>query len=153
MDDCGKPTWIVSGKLLASPYPADEPAIAQLANMDVGLCINLSEHRLHPAWLQCHGLTELHLPVPDFTAPSPALLAEAVAAINETIAAGAAVSVNCLGGLGRTGTVVAAWLVSQGMAASESIAFMRERRPGSIETREQEQAVHQFAETTNGGDV
>ena len=145
-------TWIEHGKVRASPYPADQHAVAHLASSGVTLCINLHERGLKPQWIQNYGLTELHLPVPDFTAPSPAVLAEAVAAIDETIATGAAVSVNCQGGLGRTGTVVAAWLVSQGLSAHDAIALVRARRPGSIETPDQEQAVHEFAEATTSAD-
>jgi protein-tyrosine phosphatase len=50
-------------------------------------------------------------------------------------------------GYGRTGTVLAAYLVAKGAEPEEAIDRVRRARPGSIETVEQEHAVHLFAET------
>ena len=148
MDRLCSPTWIVPGKVLACPYSSAPEPLSRLAREGVGLCVNLHERALEPAWLLDHGLVELHLPVPDFTAPSPEVLSEAVAAIDRSLSDGRAVAVNCGAGLGRTGTVVACWLVRQGRSPEDAIALVRERRPGSIETAEQERAVHEFAQTT-----
>jgi len=40
---------------------------------------------------------------------------------------------------------MAAWLVRQGFDADSAISRIRELRPGSIETDEQEEAVRDFA--------
>jgi protein tyrosine phosphatase len=61
----------------------------------------------------------------------------------------ARVAVHCGAGLGRSGTPIAAYLVSQGAAPDDAIALVRARRPGSIETAEQEVAVHEFARRLN----
>jgi atypical dual specificity phosphatase len=53
--------------------------------------------------------------------------------------------VHCAGGLGRTGTVLAAYLVHRGRSAEEAIAEIRRQRPGSVETPAQADAVRQFA--------
>jgi len=138
--------WIVDGKILASRYPGSTDAIAELASAGIHLCVNLHRTPLDADNLREHGLTELHLPVRDFTAPPDQVLARAVAAIDASLAAGQNVAVSCGGGLGRTGTVVAAWLVKQGLSADDAIQLVRQRRPGSIETRAQVRAVHRFAE-------
>ena len=139
------PSWIVEGKILAGPYCRSARSLARLAKAGIGLCVNLHERPLPADRLSSLGITHLHLPVPDFTAPSPETLAQAVSAIDETLSAGRAVSVNCGWGFGRTGTVVACWLVSHGMSPQEAINLVRVRRPKSIETVEQEQAIHSFA--------
>lgn len=56
-----------------------------------------------------------------------------------------AVAVHCMLGHGRTGTMLACYLVkTQKMSGSDAIREIRRLRPGSIETREQEQAVMEF---------
>lgn len=60
-----------------------------------------------------------------------------------------AVGVHCALGFGRTGTMLACYLVKeQGLAAGDAIAEIRRLRPGSIETYEQEKAVFQFYQRT-----
>lgn len=60
---------------------------------------------------------------------------------------GRSVVVHCRGGLGRAGLAAACLLVQGGMAAQEAIALVRRTRdPKAIETREQEQFVHDFAD-------
>ena len=89
--------------------------------------------------------TCLHLPVRDFQPPKPDQLHWAVDFIERHNRHGAAVLVHCLGGLGRTGTVLACYLVAHGYAPDAAITEVRRARPGSIESDGQEQAVHDFS--------
>jgi atypical dual specificity phosphatase len=107
--------------------------------------INLHTTPLPADALARHGLTELHVPVVDFTAPTAEQLRHGVDAIEAGLAAGEPVAVNCGAGLGRTGTLIACYLVSQGLSPDEAIARVRAARPGSVETAEQAAAVAAFA--------
>jgi atypical dual specificity phosphatase len=91
------------------------------------------------------SMRHLHLPVPDMTAPPPDLVDRAMAFIQELIDDGRAVAVHCGAGIGRTGTILACYLVHLGLDAGEAIRRVRERRPGSIETRDQEETVRRYA--------
>jgi len=51
------------------------------------------------------------------------------------------ICVHCMGGLGRTGLFTARLLVEFGMSPDEAILTVRQARPGSIETRTQENYV------------
>jgi atypical dual specificity phosphatase len=133
--------WLEEGQILACAYPKREAALAALARHGVSVLVNLHERAHNPTRLQRHGLTEVHLPVKDFTAPSPEQLDQGVTAIEQAVAEGKKVAVHCGGGLGRTGTLLACYLVSQRIATADAIARVRGLRPGSIETREQVNAV------------
>ena len=54
------------------------------------------------------------------------------------------VVIHCHAGLGRTGLLAATFLVSMGLAAESAIETIRETRPGSIETIEQEKYIKEW---------
>ena len=84
----------------------------------------------------------LHVPIPDFQTGTLDQLQRAVAFVEAGRSEG--VLVHCLGGKGRSGMVVAAWLVSRGETPEAAIAAVREVRPGAVETPEQEARVAEF---------
>jgi atypical dual specificity phosphatase len=65
--------------------------------------------------------------------------------IRKANASGMGVAIHCAAGLGRTGTVLAAYFVAKGLSPREAVDRVRELRPGSVETVEQERAVERFA--------
>ena len=137
--------WVEGECLAGCVYPQDEAALADLADRGVTLLLNLHERRHAPDLLARHGLTELHLPVRDFTPPTPEQLEQGVAAIEHAVASGTKVAVHCGAGLGRTGTLLACYLVRRGLTPDEAIARVRAVRPGSVETPEQAAAVEAYA--------
>ena len=149
-------SWFFEDKLAASALPyLDEPEFAGqsgasgdldfLLGEEIGAVLSLEA--VNSAILKKAGIEHLHIKVKDFTAPSLDQLGEAVAFIDEQLTAGRKVLVHCHAGYGRTGTILAAWLVHRGMDPKEAIREVRRKRPFSIETGEQEDAIYQYAET------
>lgn len=98
------------------------------------------------------GFDYLHLPVEDFTAPDLNQIERAMEFILHQNSLGHAVLVHCQAGIGRTGTILACFLVTQGMEPNPAIQTVRDLRPGSLEVYTQEYAVHQFARRWHEGE-
>lgn len=139
-------SWVEDGAVLGCAYPRTERALSGLAEQGVRVLVNLHERAHDPRLLERHGLRGIHLPVRDFAAPRPEQIEHGVRAILGARAAGKVVAVHCGGGLGRTGTLLACYLVrSIGVGADEAIFRVRALRPGSVETRSQNEAVRAYA--------
>lgn len=138
-------TWLDEGRLAACRYPRGEAALGELSRRGVTVLINLHERRHPTAALARYGLAEVHLPVADFTPPTPEQLRRGVVAVERALASGRRVAVHCGAGLGRTGTLLACILVGRGFGPDEAIARVRRSRPGSVETPAQEAAIAAFA--------
>ena len=81
---------------------------------------------------------------PVITAPTIPQMYQFVQTVEQGEAAGVPVGVHCTAGLGRSGTMAAAWFVYQGETADEALYHIRQVRPGSVETLSQEEALHTF---------
>jgi protein-tyrosine phosphatase/nicotinamidase-related amidase/aminoglycoside phosphotransferase (APT) family kinase protein len=97
------------------------------------------------------GLTYRRLPVPDQGTPDIADAIDLVRWCREGTERGEAVVVTCMGGLGRSGTIAACFLVAGGMPAEAAIAAVRTARgPRALETITQEDYVVTFASAIRG---
>jgi atypical dual specificity phosphatase len=137
-------SWILPDQLLACAYPRTNAALAALEAVGVQLVVNLHVRAQPPAALARFGLTELHLPTPDFGVPTAESLRRGVEAIERALAARWRVAVHCGAGRGRTGTLVACVLVARGSTPAEALVRVRRLRPGAVETRAQEAAIDGF---------
>jgi len=130
-------SWMIENRLAGVSYPRSEDAIALLQKLGVQALLSLSEETVPADLLRKYKLQRAHLPVADFTAPTLEQVEQALAIIDDFLGHGLPVAVHCGAGLGRTGTILACYLVSQGSSAKDAIEQVRTRRPGSIETPEQ----------------
>ena len=143
-------SWIDQPHLaaLARPYALED--LTWLRSQGLQLLISLTEMPLRSDWINDAGLLSIHIPIEDMHAPTQEQLDSAVSAIRRAREKGMGLAVHCAAGLGRTGTVLAAYLVSDGLSAREAIARVRELRPGSIETLDQEAAIEEYATRFRG---
>jgi atypical dual specificity phosphatase len=138
-------SWIDRPHLAGMAQPASPDALHWLREHGIQLLITLSEEPLRRDWVNDAGLFAMHVPVVDLTAPTQKQLDLCVAAIDKAVGQNLGVGVHCGAGLGRTGTILAAYLVAKNMSAREALQKIRRLRPGSVETPEQEEALVEFA--------
>jgi hypothetical protein len=86
---------------------------------------------------------------PDFSVPaSPETAAQQIHDAYERARRGERVEVGCLGGRGRTGTVLACMAVLAGVPGEEAVAWVRRHyRPEAVEVSSQVDWVNWFAES------
>ena len=150
--------WLVDGALAGCRQPGlrwrragagGDTALADdllaLCERGIGALLSLTEDPLPPGAVEQAGLVGLHLPVPDFHAPSPDQLRAALAFIDRHRAEGTAVAIHCRAGQGRTGTILAAYLIRAGQDATAAIQAVRAVCPGAIESEAQVAALHAYA--------
>lgn len=133
-----------------SPVPAPSAAgldddLAWLREQGIGALLTLTEEPLPLDALARHDLDGLHIPVLDMSAPTPRQFEEALAFIDRMRAAGRAVAVHCLMGQGRTGTILAAYLIRAGASADEAVTRVRAVCPNAVCAPVQQGALRAFA--------
>ena len=139
-------SWLLPGRLagFGLVHAPDLQDLSALRGEGVDAIVSLTEVPLDRTALAAAGLQYLHLPVADMEPPSQAQLHTFVGFVDRQLAAGGAVAVHCRAGLGRTGTMLTAYLIHQGVAPGQALMQVRSQRPGSVETRAQEEVLWSF---------
>ena len=84
--------------------------------------------------LRERGFEFFHSPVPDGHPPNEKQFEEIV----DWLERGRGNLVHCVGGIGRTGTVIAGYLMmKEGLTAQQAVEEVRKYRPGAVQTLEQ----------------
>jgi len=139
--------WLVEAKIAGVSCPQNAEALMLLKQLGLRAFLNLREAALPESWLMTYGFQAEHLPIADFSAPTIPQIEQAIAIINHFLDEDLPVAVHCGAGLGRTGTILACYLVWQGISAQEAIKQVRAQQPGSIETPEQEAVISAYERT------
>lgn len=148
--------WLIQGKLPGSGDLIHHVEFAEHREQGVRAIVSLTEfsllreklllHQLHPLGFVYH-----HIPVIDESAPSQEQVDEFIGFVNDMLNQERVVLVHCRGGYGRTGTMLACYLVSRGWEAEKAIAEVHARRPGSIAPLAQQECIVEYAERVQRG--
>ncbi len=130
--------WVEPGRLLAGEYPGARDTVASVARLrqfrsaGIELFVDLTEaFEVEPYAHLLEGARHVRRPIPDFGTTRSAAYRTTLDVVDEALEAGAPVYVHCLGGLGRTGTVVGCWLVRHGQDGGDAIGRIAELRCGT----------------------
>jgi atypical dual specificity phosphatase len=143
----GKPTnfsWLINDKLAGSGMPTSSSEVDWVLKKGVKSIITMTEDPLPQSWIR--NIRYLHVPTEDLSAPDMAKIDQAVNFIHKQILNNEPVMVHCAAGIGRTGTILACYLVKyHKLSASDAIEKVRKERPGSIQSESQELAVSLYS--------
>ncbi|XP_013883670.1 dual specificity protein phosphatase 23 [Austrofundulus limnaeus] len=141
-------SWVDPGKLAGLACPRMPCEYRYLWDNGIRQLVCLCE-RKPPHHDSCPGLQLHHIKIQDFTPPSQSQMDRFLSVVEEANVRGEGVAVHCMHGHGRTGTMLACYLVkTRKLSGLDAIKEIRRMRPGSIETSEQEKAVVQFYQRT-----
>lgn len=153
--------WVIPGFLAGMPKPFvhAERLVARQARLtafnddlpviySAGLrsIVSLVEKPMDGAVYESAGFHFLSLPIQDGGAPTLAQAETFVDFVKEQDRARQPVAVHCGLGLGRTGTMLATYLISQGKSAEDAIAQVRAVEHFAIQTGRQVRFLQQYGE-------
>ena len=136
-------SWLIENKLAGSGIPTSINEVQWVIEQGVKSIVTVREEPLDNDWVK--NINYLHVHSNDMGVPEFDDLVSTVDFIHSRITNNEPVMVHCLAGMGRTGTLLACYLVKyQKMSADDAIQKVREERPGSIQSFSQEEMIFQF---------
>jgi atypical dual specificity phosphatase len=142
----GRPSnfsWLVPESIAGSGYPGSHRSLRWLKAKGIGTILSLTDESIDTGYAEKIGFKVHRLPMVNMMAANPEALDHAVDLMVES--GDKKVLVHCLAGMGRTGMVMAAYLMREkGMSADKALEEVKRLRPGSLRRRVQNKAMHEY---------
>jgi atypical dual specificity phosphatase len=135
-------SWILEDRLATMPFPSTEDAYVVLGQLGIKVILNLTGYLDDAPLLSAFQV--YHIPIANHKPPTLNQMQQAISIIQASLKDSQPVVVHCEAGLGRTGTIIAGYLITCGLPAQEAINSIRKLRSGSIETEEQEAVIYEY---------
>ena len=139
--------WVIPEKFLAGAYPGgvDEETtrkkVQSLIHAGIDCVVDLTQpgdaFTTYAKTLTAEAadfgieVERVNFPIPDYDIPSVELMQKVLDCIDDHLARGKRVYIHCVGGIGRTGTAVACYLVRHGMSGQEALVQLQVLRQQS----------------------
>ena len=136
-------SWLIEGKLAGSAIPTSKKEIEWMQEEGIKSIVTIREEPLDDDWID--DIEYLHIHSNDMGVPEFDDLIFSVDFIHRRLENNEPVMVHCLAGLGRTGTILACYLIKyEKMSADDAITKIRKERSGSIQSYSQEEIIFRF---------
>jgi atypical dual specificity phosphatase len=138
-------SWVTDGKLAGSGLPVTQDEFKWVLDKGIKSIVTVREVPLPSRWIDGTNIDYLHLMVEDYGVPNLEVLDEAVNYIDKKIESGKPVLVHCAAGKGRTGALLAAYMIKkENLTAEQAIEKIRLIRPGSVQSVTQDTALSMY---------
>lgn len=140
-------SWVIDEKLGGSRAPRSRSELISLKQQGVGALVRLiepHESRVTTSEISEVGLQDYNEPIPDFEAPTPVQIDRITKYVDSRLKTGVAVGVSCNAGIGRSGVILACYLVHKGLTAKDALELVRKKRGRGPELPEQIRAVEAY---------
>ncbi|MDQ3853979.1 MAG: dual specificity protein phosphatase family protein [Thermoproteota archaeon] len=138
-------SWVTEDKLAGSGLPVTHDEFKWLIDKGIKSIVTVREVPLPSQWIDGTDIDYLHLMVEDYGVPNMEVLDEAVNYIDNKIQNGKPVLVHCAAGKGRTGALLAAYMIKkENLTAEQALEKIRLMRPGSVQSVTQETALSMY---------
>lgn len=136
--------WVIPGKLLGVRKPENESEIAYLKSIGVGGVVTLLDDEENHKLYEVTDMDFLWTPMKGGTAPTGDQVKEVSVFISDINSKGKAVAIHCNNGRKRTGTMLAAQLIKQGMNGDQAIQRVQELNSEAQLNDLQKDFLHNF---------
>lgn len=140
--------WFTEHRIAGMERPGSYHPLGEdlsfLKSRGVEVIISLTIAPLGKEGFEGFDFEVFHIPIPDGAAPGIPEIERFVNYVNYGLRNRKGIVVHCGAGYGRTGTMVACYLVSIGRGAREAIAEVRRAVPPAIENAAQEARVAEY---------
>ncbi len=138
-------SWIEENVIAGAHYPDDSSDFDYLRKNGIKVIISFKQnyhYQALPAKV-LNGFVIYYIPIEDFSIPTDEQVREFWQLYQKHDKLRESIVVHCYAGCGRTGTMLAAWLLlkEKVKTGQEAIEMVRELRPCSIESDEQEEFI------------
>lgn len=141
--------WLKQGVLAGTPQPGVvldiDYDLKALKRVGVTTLITLTETALDQDLLKSYELKNIWEPMPDMHPPTLEQAIRLCEGMQQAIAQREVVAVHCRAGHGRTGTLLALYLIWEGLSAMEALENVRRVEPRWIQSTVQEDFLTEFA--------
>lgn len=148
--DIGRFLWLKRGFLAGTPAPGVRSNIDEdlktLQSAGVTTLITVAENKPDDAKVKEYGLKNIWEPIPPMEAPSHLQAINICKHIESLRRKGEVIAIQGHSGLGRTGTVLAAYLLWEGMKLNNALDYVRRVEPRWARYKSQIKFLQEFSE-------